>query len=108
MDGSGSDIYVNNSNFWVCTGGSFSTNGCPSGNPSGQGNLIVENRIGLGTTTPQTLFQISAGGSATSTFTLGALSTGEKSSINMRTNLGAPVCLYVVGTTLIVEAGLCK
>jgi len=48
---SGSDIYLNNDNLWVCTGGSITTGGCPSGSPSGVGNLIIENKLGIGTTT---------------------------------------------------------
>ncbi|MBI4088437.1 hypothetical protein HY418_03630 [Candidatus Kaiserbacteria bacterium] len=47
IDPSGNDAFLNDDNFWVCTGGS-----CPSGNPSGTGNLIVENGIGIGTSTP--------------------------------------------------------
>ncbi len=49
---SGNDTFFNNDNLWVCTGGSFTVNGCPSGTPTGQGNLIVENKIGIGTSTP--------------------------------------------------------
>ena len=48
---SGGDHYLSNDNFWVCTGGSISTNGCPSGAPSGAGNLVVENKLGIGTST---------------------------------------------------------
>ena len=43
----GNDALLNNDNLWVCTGGS-----CPSGTPTGQGNLIVENRLGIGTSSP--------------------------------------------------------
>ncbi len=49
---SGGDTFLNNDNFWVCTGGSIGTNGCPSGAPTGQGNVIVENKVGIGTSTP--------------------------------------------------------
>ena len=48
----GKDVLANDSNLWVCTGGSSNTNGCPSGTPSGQGNLVVETRLGVGTSTP--------------------------------------------------------
>ncbi len=43
----GDDAFLTDDNLWVCTGGS-----CPANTPSGTGNLIVENRLGVGTTTP--------------------------------------------------------
>ena len=43
----GNDAFLNNDNLWVCTGGA-----CPAGSPTGQGNLIVENRLGVGTSSP--------------------------------------------------------
>ena len=43
---SGDDVFLNDDNLWVCTGGS-----CPSGTPSGTGSIIAESRIGVGTTT---------------------------------------------------------
>lgn len=43
----GDDAFFNDDNLWVCTGGS-----CPSNNPTGTGNLVVENKAGIGTTTP--------------------------------------------------------
>ena len=51
ISASGNQVRLNNDNFWVCTGGSATTNGCPTGNPSGQGNLVIENRLGIGTST---------------------------------------------------------
>ncbi|HEX5774404.1 MAG TPA: hypothetical protein VFY28_00360, partial [Candidatus Paceibacterota bacterium] len=47
FDVQGLDARFNDENLWVCSGGS-----CPSGTPSGQGNLIVESRIGVGSSTP--------------------------------------------------------
>ena len=55
---SGGDTFFNNDNLWVCTGGSITTNGCPSGSPTGAGNVIVENKIGIGTTTPNWALQV--------------------------------------------------
>ncbi len=40
------DLYLNDDNFWACS------SGCPSGNPTGTGNVIAENKVGVGTTTP--------------------------------------------------------
>lgn len=70
----GDDAFMNDDNLWICTGGS-----CPAGTPSGTGNLIVESRVGVGTTTPTqqlsvaNLLYVGAGGAtgmgtATSTF----------------------------------------
>ncbi|QQG37864.1 MAG: hypothetical protein HYS26_04550 [Candidatus Kaiserbacteria bacterium] len=47
IDPSGNDIFLNDDNLWSCTGGS-----CPSGNPTGTGNIVAENKIGIGTSTP--------------------------------------------------------
>ena len=55
---SGNDTFFNNDNLWICTGGSFTVNGCPSGAPTGQGNLFVENKVGIGTTTPNWPLQV--------------------------------------------------
>ena len=78
---SNNNIYMTNDNLWVCTGGSNTSNACPSGTPTGQGNLIVANKLGVGTTTPtqqlsvQGLLWVAANsntpvtmGTATSTF----------------------------------------
>jgi hypothetical protein len=51
----GDDVRLNDDNMWVCAGGS-----CPTGTPSGNGNLIVESKIGLGTSTPNTPLTIQA------------------------------------------------
>ena len=56
---SGQDIQTDDSNVWVCSGGA-----CPSGTPSGTGNLIVESKLGVGTSTPQTNLQVGNGGGA--------------------------------------------
>lgn len=47
IDPSGNDAFMNDDNLWVCTGGS-----CPAGAPSGTGNVIVENRLGVGVAVP--------------------------------------------------------
>ncbi|HEY4510917.1 MAG TPA: hypothetical protein VJG29_00925 [Candidatus Paceibacterota bacterium] len=47
IDAQGGDVFLSDENLFVCTGGS-----CPSGSPSGTGNLITETRLGVGTSTP--------------------------------------------------------
>ncbi len=49
---SGNNDYFVNDNLWVCTGGTITANACPTGNPAGQGNLVVANTAGIGTSTP--------------------------------------------------------
>ena len=63
IDPSGDDAFLNDDNLWVCTGGS-----CPSGTPSGTGNLIVENKLGVGTTTPFGILSVENPGSAGPSF----------------------------------------
>ncbi len=60
IDAQGDDVRLNDENLWVCSGGS-----CPSGTPSGNGNVIVEASIGIGTSTPWTSLSIAEGGAIT-------------------------------------------
>ncbi|MBI5457512.1 hypothetical protein HY971_02180, partial [Candidatus Kaiserbacteria bacterium] len=55
---SGDDALFNDSNLWVCTGGSGNTNGCPTGTPTTNGNLLVETRVGIATSTPRWELQV--------------------------------------------------
>lgn len=55
---SGSDVRMTAGNLWVCTGGSITSNACPSGTPSGQGNLIVQTAAGIGTSTPSSALTV--------------------------------------------------
>ena len=64
---SGNDALFNNSTLWVCTGGSGNTNGCPSGTPTGQGNLIVETALGIASSTPWTALSLGADKAITTT-----------------------------------------
>ncbi len=56
LNPSGDDVRINDDNLWVCAGGS-----CPTGAPSGNGNLIVESSIGIGTSTPGAMLQVGGG-----------------------------------------------
>ncbi len=60
VDAYGDDVRLNDDNLWVCSGGS-----CPAGTPSGNGNIIAETAIGIGTSTPWTSLAIAAGGAIT-------------------------------------------
>ncbi|MBI2039156.1 MAG: FG-GAP repeat protein [Candidatus Niyogibacteria bacterium] len=50
---SGDDVFLNDDNLWVCSGGA-----CSAGTPAGTGNLIVETRLGIGTSTPNWALQL--------------------------------------------------
>ncbi|MBI1957492.1 MAG: hypothetical protein HYS44_03500 [Candidatus Niyogibacteria bacterium] len=46
------DVYINDDNLFVCSGA------CPTGIPTGDGSLIVETRLGIGTSTPNWKLQV--------------------------------------------------
>ncbi len=54
---SGQDMQLDDSNFWVCAGGA-----CPAGTPTGTGNAIVENKIGVGVSNPSTSIDVAQNG----------------------------------------------
>ncbi|MDO8560676.1 MAG: hypothetical protein Q7R91_00485, partial [bacterium] len=49
----GGNVRLNDYNLYVCSGGA-----CPAGSPAGTGNLIVETRLGVGTSTPNWNLQV--------------------------------------------------
>jgi len=53
IDAQGDDVRLNDENLWVCSGGS-----CPAGSPSGNGNAIIESRLGVGTSSPREAVEI--------------------------------------------------
>ena len=66
LDPSGNDIFINDDNFWICSGGA-----CPAGTPVGTGNLVVENSLGIGSSTPWKDFSVDGEVAITSTTTFG-------------------------------------
>lgn len=88
IEPSGSDIYLNNDNFWICTGGSISTGGCPSGTPTGAGNLIVESSAGIGTTTPAYKLTIETQDSSTNFFQIASSSAQSVFVVNAAGRIG--------------------
>ncbi|MFC1729748.1 hypothetical protein ACFL6I_05370, partial [candidate division KSB1 bacterium] len=63
---SGNDVFLNDDNLWVCAGGA-----CPSGTPSGTGNLIVETALGVGTSSPWKSLSVEGEVVITATTTVG-------------------------------------
>ena len=47
VDAQGGDVFLNDENLFVCTGGS-----CPAGTPASTGTIVAESRIGIGTSDP--------------------------------------------------------
>jgi hypothetical protein len=106
---SGKDALFNDSNLWVCAGGSSNTNGCAAGTPSGQGNAIVENRLGVnGTSTPFAAISVGANGSIvtsekaltdTSTIAIDWLN-GNQQQVTLGGNRTITFANYIPGSTL--------
>jgi len=53
IDAQGGDVFLNDENLFVCTGGS-----CPSGTPASTGTFIAESRIGIGTSDPVSALEL--------------------------------------------------
>ncbi|MDE2071681.1 MAG: hypothetical protein KGI70_03055 [Patescibacteria group bacterium] len=77
-----------NANEWVCTGGTISTNACPSGTPSGQGNIIVQNKVLIGTTTSTYKLTIETQDSTTNFFQVASTTAQNLFVINSNGSVG--------------------
>lgn len=64
--------------------------------------------VGVGTSTPAVRLHVSGGTSATTTVEFDARSSTSRSCINLRSNTGGAVSIYVIGTTLKIEANACR
>ena len=93
----GGDVFLNDDNFLVCTGGS-----CPAGNPTGTGNIVVENKLGIGQTTPTSKLTIETQDGTTdflditSTATASAILTFDASG-NLGIGTASPVSRLAIG-----------
>lgn len=56
IDAQGGDVFFLDENLFVCTGGA-----CPTGSPSGTGNLIVETALGVASSTPWGILSVEQG-----------------------------------------------
>lgn len=74
LDIQNKNLRLNDANTYICSGGA-----CPTGTVSGQGNLIVEGKIGIGTSTPNTALQVQGGSIVTNE---GALTDGATITVN--------------------------
>jgi hypothetical protein len=96
IDPQGDEVFLNDDNFLVCTGGS-----CPAGNPTGTGNIIAENKIGVGTTTPAAKLTIETQDAVTEFLTIASSTSGTLLVFDETGNLGigtdAPVSKLAIG-----------
>lgn len=71
--------------------------------------IEASDSFGIGTSSPRSKFTVTEGANSTTTIDVGDYAgTGAASCINMLATDGSAVSLYVVGTTLNVEAGRCN
>ena len=113
IEPSGQDVFLNNDNFWSCTGGSISVNGCPTGTPTGFGNIIAENKIGIGTSTPAAKLTIETQDNTTNFFQVASSTAQSLFVINANGNVGigtstpfAKLAVGAGGAIVTVENGL--
>lgn len=75
-------------------------------------DLYVQNstgNIGIGTTTPQQIFHVDSGASATTTVELGDVYSGTgKTCFNVAQADGSQASFYFTGGSIVVETSLCK
>ena len=92
---------VSNSSFNISENGSIGTSD----------RLVIKTggSVGIGTSTPNNLFHVSAGASATTTVEFGdQYIATSKSCFNTKNNTGSAISFYFVGTTMVVENSRCK
>jgi hypothetical protein len=70
--------------------------------------ILNSGNVGIGTSSPASQFQVSAGATATTTVDFGAQAVTAKTCFNVRDALGAETSFYFVGTTMVIEANRCK
>lgn len=70
---SGNDVLIADENLWVCT------SGCPATAPSGTGNLVVESKLGIGTSSPSAKLEVAGSSLGNSNIRLTNTFTGGRS-----------------------------
>ncbi|TSC87231.1 MAG: cell wall surface anchored protein [Parcubacteria group bacterium Gr01-1014_8] len=101
----GDDVFLNADNLWVCTGGS-----CPSGTPAGTGNLIVETKLGVASSTPFATLGVK-GSAASTAYTFMTTNSSDSPTFNIQDNgnvgIGTttPTKQFSISSLLYVGAG---
>lgn len=89
IQSSGQDNIFNNDNLWVCYGpGDITTSNCPSGAPTDAGNLLVENKAGIGTSTPAAKLVIEASDALTNLFQIASTTNQNIFRVNANGRVG--------------------
>ena len=94
IDPSGNDLLLTDDNFFVCD------DGCATG-PSGQGSLLVDNKLGLGTTTPAYKLSIETSDATTDFFQVASTTAQNIFNIKANGNIGvgtsSPFAKFAIG-----------
>ena len=104
LDPQGNDVFLNDDNLWICAGGS-----CPSSTPTGTGNLVIESRLGVGTTTPDAKFTIETQDTTTDFFRIASTSQQSAFVVKATGRIGvgttSPTTQFSISDRLYVGAG---
>jgi len=70
---------------------------------------LVAAKVGVGTTTPYSKFQVTSGANATTTVNFGEVGVSTSHAcFNTKNTAGTDISFYFVGTTMVVENNLCR
>ncbi len=74
------------------------------------GSAYVSGNVGIGTTSPATKLQVTAGANATTTVTVGELGLStSKGCVNINTSAGTPMSFYFnAARVMVIEANYCR
>ncbi|MCX6819768.1 MAG: helix-turn-helix domain-containing protein [Candidatus Adlerbacteria bacterium] len=100
----GQDATLYDSNLWVCSGVA-----CPTGTPTGTGNIIAETNIGIGTTTPKYRLTIESQSTSEDLFQIATSSNQKVFIVDRNGSVGigttTPTRQFSISDRLFVGAG---
>jgi|GEM_PF-2886321 len=100
----GQDATLYDSNLWICSGVA-----CPTGTPTGTGNIIAETNIGIGTTTPKYRLTIESQSTSEDLFQIATSSNQKVFIVDRNGSVGigttTPTRQFSISDRLFVGAG---